>query len=216
MPDGESIADAEARLGRAVGPVMLKLELQSDLPGGADIEVDAVHATRGAVTLTVRIPGGLVAGDIVPLDWNEHHEYPEGYYTDVTDARQTDGGNLHATIVNDGPAWRSSDGVAIDHQALSLWACDIGWPLTNDQRIDPQGRIWLVYVRRGAVYARNRAHHTLDWSDEFTVVAGAQYHHPSIVPMNDGGVLVSVDDNRRQKTVIFETSNDGGIWSEVA
>lgn len=45
--DGESIADAEARLGRTVGPVQLKLELLADYSGtGATVSVTATAAAR--------------------------------------------------------------------------------------------------------------------------------------------------------------------------
>jgi hypothetical protein len=83
--DGESIPDVEARLGRTVGPVMLKLELTEDYTGGGkDVTVTATNVTGESVTLEATVPPGSRAGAVIPLNWHPHHYYPRGYRLDVT------------------------------------------------------------------------------------------------------------------------------------
>lgn len=105
-------------------PVMLKLLLTDDYAGsGCTVTVTATHVTSGSQQLTATVASGSASGDIIALDWHPHHAYPDGYYTDVTNATCSDA-LLSCQIVNDGPCWRSSSGTEVTDQASTPWACD--------------------------------------------------------------------------------------------
>ncbi len=156
--DGESITDVEARLGRTVGPVRLKLLLMTAYRGsGKTVAVTATDTLSGlSVTTNVTIPAGALAGDLFPLSWAPHTVYPRGYYTDVTAVAEVSGeGALYCQVVNDGPAWHSTAGVAVTHSAQSPWACDLVLGVRDPHLLTERtGRVNLTYLRDGQIMRR--------------------------------------------------------------
>lgn len=223
MPDidGESIADVEARLGRTVGPVMLKLELTSNYGGsGKVVRVTATHTVDGSKVLTATIPAGARSGDWIPLDWAPHHDHPLGYYTDVTAFEEVSGdGFLACKVVNDGPAWHSSVGVAVQNAASSPWACDVQFGSRDpDLAVDETGRLHVAYIRDGSVM------HVIENADgrreaivNVSQSAGSfQAHHdPSVQPQTTGRIVVSGDDGTASTTRVFASEDDGQTWTLV-
>ncbi len=218
--DGESIADAEARLGRTVGPLMLKLELQDDYHGGGKIvRVTPTHATEGSKVLTTIIPPGSVAGDVFPLDWSPHHDYPRGYYTDVTAATDEGDGYLHVTIVNDGPAWHSGDGAEVTHQASTPWACDVFLGSRDPAMTEDFGGILhLTYCRDGRVMHRTSEDTGSTWSALIDVTQRAGWSkacsNPSPVIMPWGEEKIMATSGGR--SVMFSSLIGGDTWTATA
>lgn len=130
--DGESIADAEARVAETIGPVMLKLEvLQEFISGTGEDTTVTVTATRAdngqSAVLTGTLPNNAQVGDLVFLRQGPHHVYPGSpcrWFTDVTNMT-CDDNTASVRCVNDGPSWRSSTGVEVKHQTYTPYACDV-------------------------------------------------------------------------------------------
>lgn len=162
--DGESIADAEARLGRHIGPCQLKLLLLADYGGngGKTVSVTATRADSGlSEVLTATVPPGAVAGDIVLLRPMPHSEFPSpAWFTDVTAMSEVSGdGFLSVQVVNDGPAWHSSAGVAITHWAYSPFACDVLLGTREPFLVaHPMGLLFLLYGRDGTLVLCTKHH----------------------------------------------------------
>ena len=188
--DGQSTSDA------GTGPVMLKLELQANYHGtGTTVAVTATPADgRPAQVLTTTIPPGSVVGDLFPLNWAPHPDYPRGFYIDVTNAEETvSGGYLSATIVNDGPDMHSAAGTKVEHQKATLWASDVVLSTRDpDLAVDHPGRLHIAYIRDGWVIHRMQQANGV-WHDEanVTLSAGLYRAHtdPSVVPE---GTVVSL------------------------
>jgi hypothetical protein len=216
--DGESVADAEARTGRTIGPVMLKLELQGDYHGrGKTVEVTTTDVAGQSTTLKATVPPGSAVGTRIPLDWHSHEAYPRGYYTDVTAASEVGGDEyLHAAIVNDGPAWHSTVGVNVSSYTYMPWACDVA--LSSREpflREDAAGRTHLVYLRDGHVMHRIVGP-GLAIGDETNVTLRAgvnrSYAKPSVVPKEDGRLLVCA--TRGDVGRLYRSLMDGEDWEE--
>ena len=218
--DGESIADAEARVGDTIGPVQLKLLLTADYTGtGRGVRVTATNAYTGAAdALTATVPAGARAGDLVFLKWSPHDAYPgaRNWYTDVTDAEEVSGdGAVSCQIVNDGPSWRSSTGCLVTRHAHSPWACDVRLrgPRPWLDR-DPIGRVWLVAERHGRILCWWSSHPDLGWSGPWAVTDDQGWSNPTIATRADGCPIVSAT-RADGRTVLFVTRNDGAHWTAV-
>jgi hypothetical protein len=183
--EGESIAEAEARLGRTVGPVMLKLELTADYAGlGQTLRVAATRPDGGTAWRVVHVAAGSRAGDRFPLHWHPHHQYPQGYYTEVTAIERVSGdGAVWAQVVNDGPAWHSAVGVCVAHQVHSPYACDVVLAQRDPHLVeDFAGRLHLVYLREGQVLHRTLEGTVAAWSAPLNVSLQAGWSHPCTDP----------------------------------
>ena len=216
--DGESIADAEARLGRTVGPVQLKLILTAQYLGTTKtVAVTATRADNGlSQVLTASIPSGSPVGKIILLNAAPHSDYPSGYYTDVTNAVEVSGdGYLACQIVNDGPAWHSSAGVQVTHQAYSPYACDVRLASRDpDLAVDHMGRLLVVYCRDGQVIHRiQNADGRWEATVNVTQSANAtgSFTDPSVVPEGTGRFVVGADDGTGM--AFFDSEDDGQSWN---
>jgi hypothetical protein len=219
--DGESVADAEARLGETLGPVQLKLLLTADYQGsGKGVRIIATNAyTSQADALEVVVPPGAVAGDILPLRWASHDAYPgaRNWYTDVTHAEEIAGdGHVACVIVNDGPSWRSSIGVLVAHHTASPWACDPRLSSRDPFLVeDFAGRVHLVYLREGRLLYRLLEGLNAAWTDPRDVSLRAHWPHPcrepGLAPLPHAGLLVAADS--RGATRLFRSRDDGERWS---
>ncbi len=218
--DGESVADAETRVGDTIGPVQLKLLLRADYQGtGKTVRVTATNAYTGDTDiLTATVPQDAVADDIVLLKWGPHDGYP-GYgnwYTDVLNAVEVSGdGYLSCRVVNDGPSWRSSAGVIVRNQLYSPWACDV--PLGARQPFlveDFAGRLHLVYLREGRLMHRVLTGTDEAWSDPTDVTLRADWPHPceepSLAPLPHAELLVAA--HSQGATRLWRTQDDGERW----
>ncbi len=217
--DGESIADAEARLSETIGPVQLKLLLTHAYSGtGKTVRIMALRADTGQYNaLTATIPPNSPVGTIIPLKWAPHDRYPSpSWFTDVTAAAETTGdGYLACQIVNDGPSWRSSTGCIVTHQAYSPWACDVllaQWePACRTAYL---GRAHVVYNKEGLLVRRVWQVGQGAWGapDYLTVKAGwpsaCEHHAFDIV----GGVLLVTCESAGTR-VWFTSKNGGASWS---
>ena len=214
--DGESIADVESRLGRTVGPVMLKLELTADYTGGGKtVEVTATDVDGAAKTLTATVLPGAEAGDRIPLDWRPHHDYRRGYYTDVTAMSATGEGALYCKVVNDGPAWHSTSGVEIERAKGQPWACDVDLSHRDPfLREDFAGRVHLVYIDDGQVMYRRLEGTSGAWSDPISISMRANWtrscREPSIVPLPHSELVVAA--HTQNATKLFRSRDDGETW----
>lgn len=215
--DGESIADAEARLGRTVGPVMLKLELTQDYHGSGQTLV--VHCTRSdgqPDSRTVVVPPGACAGDVLPLCWGPHSGYPRGYYVDVTGIEKLAGdGAVYARVVNDGPAWHSGLGVEIAQAVHSPYACDLSFSRRDPFLVeDFAGRLHLVYIREGKVLHRVLESGSTTWSEPVDITGSANWPHPceepSLAPLPHAELLASAHSNGA--TRLWRSRDDGTNW----
>lgn len=146
---GESIADAEARLGRTVGPVQIKLQLTGECTATTVIRVTAVKADgTGNDVRDITVPAGSQAGDLFFLNQGPHDTYPGvpcRWYTEILDADEISGDlSVVGVFVNDGPAWNNSTGVVVAHGAFSPYAVDLLFLSTLKVAIDIDnaGRIW--------------------------------------------------------------------------
>jgi hypothetical protein len=214
--DGESIADAESRLNRTVGPVQLKLLLTSNYDGaGQTLRVACTRPDGTSEWRTVTVPAGASAGDLFPLNWYPHDAYPKGYYTDVTAMEKLAGnGAVYAVIVNDGPAWHSTAGIAIRHHAHSPYACDVALSQRDPFLVeDFAGRLHLVYLREGRVMHRTLEGTCAPWSPATDVTAQANWprpcREPSLSPLPHGELVVAADS---QGTRLWRSEDDGEHW----
>jgi len=218
--DGESIAQAETRLGRTVGPVQLKFVLTQDYTGvGCQVEVTATRADTGASeVLRGKILPGMKSGDLVLLRPCPHHKHPSpSWFVDVTNIAQLGGkgmGSLSGQVVNDGPAWHSSVGVAVTAGAYIPWACDVlflGWE--PECRVDYLGRVHVVYNKDGALLHRTWQPGQSAWSaaDCITRLAGwpdaCERHAFEIV-----GPLLLVTCESAGERVWFLSTDQGQHW----
>jgi hypothetical protein len=212
---GETIADAEARLDRTVGPVMLKVKMLAGMAAGCTLIVTATPVNGGSRDLEVTIPPGAATDDLFPLDWWAHHYYPRGYYTAVTNI--TGGAQeLDCQIVNDGPAWQSTEGVVVKHEQLTPYACDIDFLGDDvDSVLDGSGIGWITYLRVGAVYARAVPNPRLPWSAEVQVSAAHVYRYPRIRALADGSLQITAFDRRTRQTVHWQSRARGDSWEFV-
>lgn len=215
--DGESVADVEARLDRTVGPCMLKLELTQDYYGGGtgcEVTVTATHATEGTKQLTVTVPSGSLSGDIFFLDWYPHHRYSNGYYTDVTNAECSDS-NIHCRIVNDGPAWHSTEGTEVVHQHSTPWACDILFHIPSAICIDAIGLLWRALYDETLNGIRLQFRPVLGeaWGDAFGGIETNGVATNIVIQKGGNYVLLQWEDN---EGVRFAVSRNAGLsFSEV-
>jgi hypothetical protein len=213
--DGESIAAAETRLGRTVGPVQLKAILTADYEGtGQVLRVAATRPDDVSEWRSFTVPEGAVTGDIVPLKWRPHWRYPLGYYKDVTDIEVVSGdGTVHCAIVNDGPAWHGA-GIVVKHAEQTPWACDVKpvgyrpW-LTTDWC----GRTWLAAAIQGTVHVWSASDPEGVWRER-PVVAEGEWSFPSIARKGDGSVRVSACDGDGVMH-LWVSWDDGATWEEI-
>ena len=223
--DGESIADAEARVGQTIGPVQLKLKLNAPYSGvgGKVVTVSATRAVTGVTdTLTATVLPGAQTGAIFPLAPHPHSDGPPArWYTDVTNITASGDGDLRAKVVNLGPSWRSSNGVIVKHQAYSPFACDVRLTSRDpDLAVDFMGRLHVVYCRDGAVIHRIQ---NADgrWEDAVDVTASARltgsHSNPSVVPESTGRIVVSADRSSTANTLtnVCESEDDGQHWEQI-
>jgi hypothetical protein len=215
--DGESIADAEARLGRTIGPVMLKFELTTDYQGtGQTLRIHCTRPDGRSESRTIAIPPGSQAGDLFPLAWRPHHGYPEGYYTDVTGIEELSGdGTVSGCVVNDGPAWHSTQGVQVLRATHSPYACDVAFGGRDSFLVeDFGGRLHLVYIREGQLLHRTLEGTCATWSDPSNISALANWPHPcsepSLAPLPHAELLAAA--HSQGATRLWRTRNDGERW----
>jgi hypothetical protein len=215
--DGESIADVESRLNRAVGPVQLKLLLTADYLGAGQT-LRVACATPGGETewRMVTIPVGARSGDLFPLNWYPHDAYPKGYYVDVTAVERLAGdGAVYAQIVNDGPAWHSSVGVQVRHYTHSPYACDVSLPVRDPFLVeDFAGRLHLVYLRDGRIMHRTREGTSAPWSAPTDITSRANWPHscrePSLAPLPHATLVASA--HTQGATRLFRSNDDSDHW----
>jgi hypothetical protein len=215
--DGESVSDAEARLGRTVGPVMLKFELTADYQGtGQTLRVACVRPDGGSEYRTVTVPAGSRQGDLFPLFWRPHHYYPQGYYVDVTSVEKLAGdGAVYGGIVNDGPAWHSSDGVQVVRAAHSPYACDVALSERDPFLVeDFGGRLHLVYVREGQLMHCVLEGTCSSWGPPTNVSLRANWpspcSEPSLAPLPHAELLAAA--HTRGATRLWRSRDDGEGW----
>jgi len=214
--DGESVVDAESRLGRTVGPVMLKLELTANYTGGGKtVEVTATDVLGASKTLEAMVAPGAQVGDWIPLDWHPHHNYRRGYYTDVTGFSATGEGALYCKVVNDGPAWHSTSGVEIERAKSKPWACDVDLSYRDPfLREDFAGRLHLVYIDDGQVMYRRLQGTCGSWSDPISISMRASWmrscREPSIAPLPHSELVVAA--HTQDATKLFRSRDDGETW----
>jgi len=215
--DGESITDAEARLGRVVGPVQLKLMLTADYQGrGQTLRVACTRPDGQSEWRMVTIPVGASRGDPFPLNWYPHHAYPQGYTIDVTAMEKLVGdGAVYGVVVNDGPAWHSTVGVAVRHHLHSPYACDVALSQRDPFLVeDFAGRLHLVYLRDGRVMHRTLEGTCATWSAPSDITAKANWPHPcrepSLSPLPHGELVTSA--HTQGSTRLWRSSDDGKHW----
>ncbi|MBM3473286.1 MAG: hypothetical protein FJX75_08475 [Armatimonadetes bacterium] len=215
--DGESIADAEARLGRIVGPVMLKFELTEDYEGsGQTLRIHCTRLDGRSEARIVTIAAGSRAGDLFPLAWRPHHCYPEGYYTDVTGIEKVAGdGAVSGRVVNDGPAWHSTQGVQVLRATHSPYACDVAFGGRDPFLVeDFGGRLHLVYIRDGQLLHRTLEGTCAAWSHPANITALANWPHPctepSLAPLPHAELLAAA--HTLGATQLWRTRDDGERW----
>jgi hypothetical protein len=209
--DGESIAGAEGTLGRTVGPVMLKIIGTSD--GGGSVTVTATDTTGVSVVLTTTMPVGWQTALPLFLDQWAHHNYPRGYYIDVTAATN---GDAEFSIVNDGPGWRSTSGIEIERGKSSPWACDVDFGSDDvDSVLDAAGIAWITYTRERTIYVRSVPNPRLEWTDEERVDDLSGFAYPRIRAMSDGGLQMTALDVRANETVHWQSDERGTRWERI-
>jgi len=208
-------------VGDTIGPVMLKLLLTADCPGGATVVVTATRADGGgSATLTATVPAGAVAGDLVFLRWGPHDTYPGNpckWYTDVTNAVVTSG-TVSCQIVNDGPSWRDSDGIHVTHGAYSPFACDCDLATAQavDVKRDHIGVLWHGFIMEsGSLRVKARLHWTLPWACDTIVDEERAWRSPSIQPLSTGEVLFAATDTGENASALFLSRDRGRTWSEL-
>ncbi len=218
--DGESIADAEARLGRTVGACQLKLVLTSQYLGtGKTVWVTATRADNGeSQVLTTVIPPNSPVGTIVLLRPCPHHKYPSpSWFTDVTAAAEVSGdGYLACQIVNDGSSWRSSGGVIVVHGAYASFACDVllqEWE--PECRTDYMGRAHVVYNREGMLYHRIWQVGQQAWGEAICLTQRANWvttcaHHAFEIV---GPVMLVTCESGGERVWFQSTDSYGETWS---
>lgn len=215
--DGESILEAETRLGRTIGPVMLKFELTEDYQGtGQTLRIHCTRPDGQSETRTVTVPPGSRAGDLFPLAWRPHHCYPQGYTTDVTGIEKLAGdGAVFGRVVNDGPAWHSTQGVQVLRATHSPYACDVAFGGRDPFLVeDFAGRLHLAYLRDGQVMHRVLEGTSAIWSDPANITALANWPHPceepSLAPLPHAELLAAAHTNGA--TRLWRTRDDGERW----
>ena len=220
MPDGESIADAEARVGKTIGPVMLKLELTAAYAGsGKTVLVTATRADGGGSrVLTGYVPAGAASGDVFPLDWGPHSDYPGPWYTDVTAFAESAGdGYLACKVVNDGPSHRA-DGIEVTRAAYTPFAVDVPFGFREPYlAVDSFGVIHCVYIRDGEVLRRSAAWGATAFSEPDYVSRDAGWvrpcRRPCILPRFDGSLLASA--TTADVTKFWTSKTGGNSWQTL-
>ena len=222
--DGESIADAEARLGRTVGPVQLKLQLNDPYIGaGATVEVTATRADGGgSVVLTCDIPTGSQPGDLFFLRQGPHDTYlgvPCKWFTDVTLVHVTGQTNdLGFYVVNDGPAWNNSTGVVVTHHAYSPFACDLLLPGQRypDLWHGPWDRTYLVWKDDSDIIQLQKSTDAgRTWTQPETVTPTG-WTYPAVCKTIKGDLLVAATDTAETKTKVWRSRRDGASFASLA
>jgi hypothetical protein len=210
--DGDSVADIEATLSRTVGPMMLKVHMAASDAAGCSLFITATKPGGGAKVLPVTIPPGSAEGDLIPVDWHPHHAYALGYYTDVTNVV---GGteSLEADIWSDGPAWRSSEGIAVPSNGEELWACDIELGTAVHCRRDAAGIVWLTYTSGGRIYVRSLDEAAGTMTAPKRVTSEHGYSYPRIAPMRDGSLQVYAYAEGRGITARFYSLDRAETWT---
>jgi len=221
--DGESIADVEARLGRTVGSVMLKVILNDPYIGaGATVEVTATRADGGgSAVLTCDIPSGSQPGDLFFLRQGAHDSFPGvpcRWFTDVTLVHVTGQTNdLGFYVVNDGPAWNSSAGIVVAHQAYTPFACDVEFLRAKslDHLRDVEGRMQVYYenaagqlVRRWYTPTEDGYAETILWP---TQVADS---HPNIMRTGGSPHLTLLFIRDADSVRVAQSLDNGRTWGD--
>ena len=164
----------------------------------------------------VTVPPGGREGDLFPLHWRPHHYYPQGYYVDVTGIEKLAGaGAMYARVVNDGPAWHSTAGVAVAHHEQRPYACDIALGSRDPFLVeDFSGRAHLVYIRDGEVLHRTLEGTSASWSPATDLTLRAGWPHPcrepSLAPLPHAELLAAA--HTQGKTRLWHTRDDGEEW----
>ena len=215
--DGESVADAEVRLGRVVGPVQLKLMLTADYQGrGQTLRVACTTPDGQNEWRMVTIPVGASRGDLFPLNWYPHDAYPQGYTIDVTAMEKLAGdGAVYGLIVNDGPAWHSTVGIVVRHWLHSPYACDVALSQRDPFLVeDFAGRLHLVYLRDGRVMHRTLEGTCATWSPASDITAKANWpqpcREPSLSPLPHAELVATAD--TQGSTRLWRSEDDGERW----
>ena len=124
-------------------------------------------------------------------------------------------GGLCARVVNDGPAWHSSQGVTVAHHAHTPYATDVALTARDPFLVeDFTGRLHLVYLREGQVLHRTLEGSASTWSLPVNVTMRAGWtnscREPSLAPLPHAELLVGA--HTKGATRLWRSRSDGEGW----
>jgi len=223
---GESLAEIEARLGRALGVAQMKL---TGFAGGGEAEafrLTCVLADSSQEEREVRLEGELDSADAVPVTYvdklaAERKPSPYrgvGLFRDVVSVERV--GDPPAAprafdIVADVPFLHREDGVAVSTGQRTPVAVQMSGQAQEVHLFDDAvGRLYLFYDRDGDIFFRRREGLPAGWGEERQLTAEGTSCCPW-ADKDDQGQTTLLWTSGESETEEAQSADDGELWERV-